>query len=193
MLMVLPEPAATLVAVAAYTGARRGEIRGMRWENFHDGAVYIDQSIWESHISEPKTKASKAPVPIIRQLAVRLELHRQRLGNPRSGPMFPAVNGSPASLNNVLNRQIKPVLKQAGISWQGWHGFRRALASNLNRLGVDDSVIQRILRHENVATTQTHYIRTVDADAVSAMNALEAELCAERAPGTAVLPPTVVN
>jgi integrase len=69
MLMVLPEPAATLVAVAAFTGARRGEIRGMRWENFHDGAIYIDHSIWESYVSEPKTKASKAPV----QLAARLE------------------------------------------------------------------------------------------------------------------------
>lgn len=193
MLMVLPEPAATLVAVAAFTGARRGEIRGMRWENFHDGAVYIQQSIWESHVSEPKTKASKAPVPIIRQLAARLELHRKRLGLPISGVMFPAANGQPLSLNNVLNRQIRPALKKAGIGWHGWHGFRRGLATNLNRMGMQDKTIQAMLRHSNISTTTNIYIKSVDADVVSAMNALEAELCAERAPGAAVFPPPVVN
>ena len=193
MLMVLPEPAGTLVAVAAYTGARRGEIRGMCWENFHDGAIYIDHSIWKSHVSEPKTKASKAPVPIIRQLAARLELHREHLGRPISGVMFPAANGQPLSLNNVLNRQIKPVLKHAGIQWHGWHAFRRGLATNLNRMGVQDKTIQAMLRHSNISTTTNIYIKSVDADVVSAMNALEAELCAERAPGAAVFPPPVVN
>jgi hypothetical protein len=33
------------------------------------------------------------------------------------------------------------------------------LASNLNRIGVDDSVIQRILCHSNVATTQNQFYK----------------------------------
>ena len=53
--------------------------------------------------------------------------------------------------------------------WHGWHGFRRGLASNLNRLGVDDSVIQRILRHSTVQVMQNHYIKTASPDAVAAM------------------------
>jgi integrase len=193
MLMVLPEPAATIVATFAFTGGRRGEVRAMRWENYRNGAIHIESSIWEGITSPPKTKASKAPVPVVRQLAARLEVHRERLGGPLTGVMFPAANGSPINMNDILNRVMKPILKQAGIAWHGWHGFRRGLASNLNRLGVDDSVIQRILRHSNVTTTQTHYIRTVNADAVDAMNALETELCAERAPGTAVFNPTRLN
>jgi len=99
MLLVLPEPAATLVATAGFTGARRGEIRGMRWEKYHDGAIYIDRSVWESHITEPKTKPSKAPIPIIPTLVAMLQRHRERLGNPMSGVMFPASNGKPVSLN----------------------------------------------------------------------------------------------
>jgi integrase len=63
-------------------------------------------------------------------------------------------------LNACYQREMKDVLQRAGVSWHGWHGFRRGLASNLNRLGVDDSVIQRILRHSTVATTQNHYIKT---------------------------------
>jgi integrase len=59
--------------------------------------------------------------------------------------------------------------RPSGITWHGWHGFRRGLASNLNRLGVDDSVIQRILLHSKVATTQNHYIKTASPDAIAAM------------------------
>jgi hypothetical protein len=35
--------------------------------------------------------------------------------------------------------------------WRGWHGFRRGLATNLNRLGVQDKTIQSIPRHSNLA------------------------------------------
>jgi integrase len=54
MLLSLPEPARPIVA-AAFLGLRRGEIQGLRWEDFHDGAVYIQRSMWESHVTEPKT------------------------------------------------------------------------------------------------------------------------------------------
>jgi len=58
-------------------------------------------------------------------------------------------------------------------AWCGWHAFRRGLATNLNRLAVDDSVIQRILRHSNVAVTQGCYIKTASEDAKAAMQKLE--------------------
>jgi integrase len=44
--------------------------------------------------------------------------------------------------------------------WHGWHAARSGLGSNLYRLGVPDMVIQRILRHANVSTTATYYIKT---------------------------------
>ena len=45
--------------------------------------------------------------------------------------------------------------------WGGWHAARRGLGSNLYRLGcVSEKVIQRILRHANVSTTATYYIKT---------------------------------
>jgi len=82
--------------------------------------------------------------------------------------------------NNVLNRQILPVLNRCAPCkrpkdehtaevahkydrdeslrhWQGCHAFRRGLATNWNRLGVSDKTVQAILRHANVATTQTYY------------------------------------
>jgi hypothetical protein len=38
----------------------------------------------------------------------------------------------------------------AGVSWHGWHAFRRGLATTLHRLRVPDKTIQAILRHSNV-------------------------------------------
>ena len=46
MLKVLPEPASTIVAVAAFTGIRKGELRGLLWENYDGEQVLISQSFW---------------------------------------------------------------------------------------------------------------------------------------------------
>jgi integrase len=72
--------------------------------------------------------------------------------------------------------------EEANQKRHGWHAFRRGLSTNLLHLKVPDKTIQAILRHENVATTQKHYILNVSADTVTAMKALEAEMCAECAP-----------
>jgi hypothetical protein len=48
------------------------------------------------------------------------------------------------------------------------------LATNLNRLGVPDKVIQQILRHANVTTTMNIYVKMVSQDAAVAMKTLVA-------------------
>lgn len=60
-------------------------------------------------------------------------------------------------------------------SWNGWHAFRRGLATNLHTLGVDDKTIQAILRHSNVALTINVYIKSVTESQVNAMDVLEAK------------------
>jgi integrase len=195
ILSVLPEPAATPFAVAAFMGLRHGEIQGLLWENFRDGEMHISRSIWNGHVTAPKTRKGRAPVPVIRQLAERLEMHRLRCGNPQVGPIFANSLGKPLNMNNVLGRVILPNLdrceschkvsaghrdtdhpfKRDGKipEWYGWHAARRGLGSNLYRLGVPDMVIQRILRHANVSTTATYYIKTAADDVRSAMAKLE--------------------
>src|SRR5215469_1029797 len=53
MLSVLPEPAGTAFAVAAFMGLRHGEIQGLLWENFREGEMYVSRSIWNGHITAP--------------------------------------------------------------------------------------------------------------------------------------------
>jgi len=194
ILSLLPEPAATAFAVAAFMGLRHGEVQGLLWENFRDGEMYVSRSIWNGRVTDTKTRKGRAPVPVIRQLAERLEMHRLRCGNPKAGPIFANAVGKPLSLGSVVNRTILPALNHCETchkpeldhdedhefkrdasrpEWHGWHAARRGLGSNLYRLGVPDMVIQRILRHANVSTTATYYIKTAADDVRNAMAKLE--------------------
>jgi integrase len=195
ILSLLAEPAATAFAVAAFMGLRHGEIQGLLWENYREGELFVSRSIWNGHISDPKTRKGRAPVPVIRQLSDRLEMHRLRSGNPETGPIFANSVGKPLALGSAVNRVISPALNRCEAcgkaesdhcrvahpfkrdhripEWHGWHAARRGLGSNLYRLGVPDMVIQRILRHANVSTTSTYYIKTAAADVRSAMTKLE--------------------
>lgn len=203
ILSLLPELAATAFAVAAFMGLRHGEIQGLLWENYCDGEMHISRSIWNGHVTAPKTRKGRAPVPVIRQLAERLELHRLRCGNPQSGPIFANSLGKPLCMNNLLGRVILPALNRCEEcrkdeaahdaktdhkfkrdprypEWHGWHAARRGLGSNLYRLGVPDMVIQRILRHANVSTTATYYIKTAADDVRNAMSKLESNIPAPK-------------
>ncbi|MGE0407181.1 MAG: tyrosine-type recombinase/integrase, partial [Candidatus Korobacteraceae bacterium] len=173
MLNVLPEPAATIVATAAFTGLRSSELRGLLWENYDGKQIRVTQSVWRCHIQEPKTRASKAPVPVIAQLAQRLNVHREKAGLAGGGFVFPNTKGKPLCLNGLAHDVIRPAFAQAGLQWHGWHAFRRGLATNLHRLGVPDKTIQAILRHANVSVTQSCYIKTASEDALLAMQSLE--------------------
>ncbi len=208
MLAVIPEPAATICAVAAFTGLRRAELRGLRWEDYDDQQLMVNRSVWEGFTNEPKTKRSKAAVPVIPRLVAILEQHWLACEKPSRGPMFANAKGNPANLNNTLNREILPALNRCGTCrkpkadhiaaavshefkrddslpmWRGWHAFRRGLASTLYGLGVDDVMVQQVLRHKDVQVTRDHYIKTSNDQSIAAMAKLESafsELCADRA------------
>ena len=135
---------------------------------------------------------------------MRLESHRARSGNPKTGVMFPNQRGEPMDLGNLLNRSILPALDRCAVcgkpkeecrkarkrteskslghdferdkilpEWHGWHAARRGLGTNLYRLGVPEKTIQAILRHANVSTTNTYYIKSAADDTRLAMAKLE--------------------
>jgi integrase len=176
MLNVLPEPAATIVAVAAFTGVRKSELRGFLWENYDGEHMLISQSYWRGHALEPKTRQSRAPVPIIAKLAERLDCHRTLSGSPTKGLIFTSPVGNAVNLDALTAHVIVPLVTKVGVSWHGWHAFRRGLATNLHQLSIADKTIQRILRHANVAVTQACYIKTADSEVSAAMQKFERSL-----------------
>ena len=79
-------------------------------------------------------------------------------------------------MDNRSNREIIPDLRKHSLRWHGWHSFRRGLATNLRELGISDDVIQRILRHSDISTTQEHYAKTLPKSVRKAMAKLERSL-----------------
>jgi integrase len=175
MLTVLPEPARTVCAVAAFTGMRAGEIRGLRWEDFTGEELHVNRSIWRTFVGEAKTEASAGAVPVIPMLRDMLVQHKKR--RPENGPgayIFAGEKmGFALHLDNLSRRIISPIL---GTKWHGWHAFRRGLATNLYALKVPPKVIQAILRHAAVETTQKHYVIIGDAQSDAAMKRFAREV-----------------
>jgi integrase len=174
MIRVLEEPARIAILVAAFTGLSLSELRGLRWEDISDDDLHVRRSVWRTHVGETKTRARSAPVPLLPILNRALAEHKKR--SQDDGYVFAGASGRPRDLATMGTKMIRPALKRAGIEWKGWHSFRRGLATNLNRIGVNVRTIQAILRHSNVSTTLSFYIKTSSGDAVAALQRLEKEM-----------------
>jgi integrase len=156
-----------------HTGSRNtNEIRALRWEDFSGDEIQVRRSAYGSQVFDTKTLTSAAPVPLLPILKTALLAHRRR--NPGDGFIFYGGTGKPLVLANLVRRDIKPALNAKGITWRGWHGFRRGLGSTLYGLGVSDKIIQAILRHANVQTTMEFYVKTSSGESQAAMRKLAA-------------------
>jgi integrase len=174
MLAVLAEPERTVVLLAAFTGLRKSEIRGLRWSDFDGAQLTVNRSRWNKFENEPKTRRSRAPIPVVRQLAEALEKHRLRSGvlAQLDLPIFQNGTGTPLHLDNLARRILAPAFAAKKIAWHGWHAFRRGLATNLHALGVEDKTIQAILRHSTLALTMNVYVKTVGESQADALDNL---------------------
>jgi integrase len=172
MLKVLPEPGRTGLIVAAFTGLRIAEVKGLRWDDVVGDELHVNRSVWSGVVNDTKTLTSKAPVPLLLIVKKALAAHRRRFPSV-AGWVFESGTGKPLRLENELRRHMKPALKKAKIEWHGWHACRRGLGTNLNSLGVDGKTIQAILRHSDLSTTMAFYVRPVPAESKAAMRKIE--------------------
>lgn len=196
MLAVLPEPANTAVLLAASTGLRRSELRGLIWDDWQGDTLSVRRAVVFAKVKETKGKASKAPIPVTRELQARLSMLRPKDQAMWHTPILAGPSGKPLNLANLVRRVIEPVLRRCVVcplaemdhtmvvshkfvldetipKWHGWHSFRRGLATFLHHKGIVDIVIQRILRHSDVAVTRKSYIKTVDSDTREAMRQMD--------------------
>lgn len=176
ILEVLPLLPKAMIAAASFAGLREGELRGLEWPDNTGVALNVARSIWKNVVNRPKTRASAAPVPVIRQLADILNAYRSSMGNPKTGVIFHAGNGGPMDFDKLAQRVTRPVVEAIGLEWYGWRGFRRGIASNLYELGANEKIVQRILRHAKPHVTKDRYIKAFDPAVLAAMKALETTL-----------------
>jgi integrase len=152
------------VLVAAVTGLRRSEIRGLKWSDvdFEKLWMSLRRGIVRKHQTKLKTEASRRGIPIPQDLADALTTWRDEClykGEEDWVLASPTTNGrSPLWLDIVLQRYIRPILMDARITKTvGWHTFRRSLSVIMANKGENVKVVQELLRHANVSTTLELY------------------------------------
>lgn len=177
MLKVLDLRSQAALATAGFGGLSRSEMQGFRWEDWSDNGISVRRKVSKGQVGATKTEHRRATVPVIPQLAKILEAYWTCINKPEEGWVWPASRGTlPLDMNNLLQREIMPALKKAKLEWHGWHAFRRGLASNLSDLDVPDDVIQQILRHGDIGTTQRFYRKTRRPKLQKAMKKLSAKV-----------------
>lgn len=138
--------------LALATGARRGTIFAMRWEE-----IDWEHAIWV--ISNPKGKKGRSahPLPLTR-LALSVLKSRQR----RNEWVFP---GKKMHITTV-KKPWRLFLSRAGIQGLTLHDLRRTLASQEGEIGASTEVIQKTLGHKESSAATRIYDRSDRRDEV---------------------------
>lgn len=158
-----------LVLLALETGARRGELLGLKKEDIFELGINIRRSI--SPISEDtqlKTKHSK------RDISINKDVHSVlvSLADKKSDYIFD-WNGFRQAV------QLQNLLKKLKLTKTTFHGLRDTHASFLFSKDISLDYISRRLGHNSILTTQQYYLELMpekkhqqDADALSLLNDL---------------------
>jgi integrase len=170
----LPEPSRSIAALLARTGLRIGELLALRWQDIdlQHGLLTVNQTVYEGHFDEPKSKRSKRRIPLGQNCVEILAALKRTEATP-STLVFSARNGSPLSRRNLLNRQLKPAADKLKLQGVNWHWFRHAHATLLDSTGAPIGTTQALLGHSSPEITRGTYIHSVPADARRAVEDVE--------------------
>ena len=184
LFMTLPEPERTLTLLAAATGLRVSECPGLQWQDvdFLRQQIFVRRTWIASRVGKPKSKASKAPVPMHPLLAGFMQDWHQ--ATPYSQPgdwVFASARmkgKQPRSASILVEDHVRPAAVKVGILSAddqrrfGFHNLRHSLASFLVSVGTNPKVVQGLLRHSDVHTTLQLYSQSVSADRLAAQGTM---------------------
>jgi integrase len=185
-----------LVTVAATTGLRQGELRGLTWDDvdWTRGTLTVRRSLaraWDGgyQLAEPKTGRSRRTVnlPAAAIDALRREQREQSAAREavgiawqdRLGLIFTDAVGRPL-YPTAVHRAFRELLTAAGLAFVPFHGLRHSTATALLAAGVPLRVVSDVLGHSGIAITADYYAH-VERDARrEAADAMDRALGGER-------------
>lgn len=153
-----PEPWASVFKMLLYTGARRGSVAGMRWND-----IDFNAALWTIPADAAKNKTA-TPVPLT---APALALLKQRLAQ-QAGEQW--VFPSPIGRSHLIGlpKAWARILQRAGIKNLRIHDIRRSVGTALARTGASPHVIAKGLGHRSIASAKA-YVQLTGEDARTAM------------------------
>jgi integrase len=163
VLQVVPEQYELLVGLALWTGLRYSELRGLAWERIElagDPHLLVVRS---GHAEWTKSRRARR-VPALPE-AVRILEHAPRTSpwvfTGRFGEM---ISEKPGPFNRVIAEDVPGY---------HFHRLRHTFASRFIRAGGQLPILQRILGHSSIRTTE-RYVRLFDSEVSAQTRALPA-------------------
>ncbi len=167
----------TLVHLFLITGARRGEILGLKWDkvDFDGCKLHICSSILYSadvgiYEDTPKTEKSRRSVAVPKETMELLRKYKNwqttqrfRLGEyyENRNFVFTQENGKPMHPDSVTD-WLSKFSKRHGLPHINPHAFRHTMASMLYFNGADSVSISKRLGHAQVSTTANIYAHVIE-------------------------------
>ena len=147
------------------TGLRRGEICGLKWEDFDEtsGTLKICRTLYREDgggLTAGDTKTSAGTRKIVLPSSTAALLSKRKVSALTEwifpNPLKPEQPTDPGS----AYRQLKVLLKRAGLPNIRFHDLRHTFATHALASGVDVKTLSSILGHTRAAFTLDTYTHT---------------------------------
>lgn len=144
---------ALFMALLCFTGMRRGEILGLKWENIHQDKILVcSEVIYKSnkpvYNEYTKSKSGIREIPITKELAPYLQ-------NRSSGFVF---GGDTPYTQCKFARMWQRINKSINLYSASPHVFRHTYLTMLAASNVDPKTIQALAGHADFSFTFNKYI-----------------------------------
>jgi integrase len=187
LLEFMPEPYATMVYTATWTGLRVSELLALKWRNIRPDSIAVERRYCRGDWSKTKTSASAAYIAVDPKVIERIHSLKSLIVDIRAGLatrhyrvvksdgpddlVFQSLkDGRPMNDGNILRRAIKPAADRLGLRNVNWRCLRTSCATWMVRAGADPKSVQGQMRHSRITTTMEIYAQVVPEGQREAVN-----------------------
>ena len=141
------------------TGARQGEILGLKWSDvdFSKKQISINRTFNHGRFFTPKTKGSVRRIDLAPVVVKELAGWKLKSGGQDEGLIFPNEAGEPMNYSNMVQRHFHQALQKAGTDRIRFHDLRHTFASLLLNQGTNIKYVQTQLGHSSPTVTLNVY------------------------------------
>ena len=171
-----------LMVMALGTGLRNGELRGLKYDDIHDGSVYVNRQIQRRKVVPPKDDSYRS-IPLHPFVLSEIDKHRiwheqemKRKGY-KTDYIFTTSTGKildPSDMRRSLDRFYDDIAEtHPDFIRHKLHAFRATFCTNLRKANVRIEIAAQLMGHKSIQVTMEYYSAVRDPEKISAVNLLQ--------------------
>lgn len=182
-------PYFVLFHTALFTGMRRSELLGLKWQDIGVDQIYVSRSLHQLKngtyiFTQPKSEKSRRTIALGPSSLLTLAEHKSKqkeihvsLGVPLNDDdlVFSSVEGKPLRPNTITHAW-SVIAKRAGVKVIRLHDARHTHASLMLKQGVHPKIVQERLGHASIQITLDTYSHVAPGLQQAAAVSFEEEL-----------------